>query len=145
MRTILALVILAAMLAACGGGDDDDAGGGDAESAMEEYVGMALKQQGGPAYDRIVPEQAALIDRELFISCLQDGSGVDADVEATESYTETIDVPEVGEVETWAVTVELSRGEQSTTATRHLIERDGEFYTFFDQASLDSYAAGECP
>jgi hypothetical protein len=137
------IAALAVLLVACGGGDDD--GGTDAESAMVSYIEAALKQQGGPVYDMILPEHAALIPRDTFIGCIQDGESPNVDVEATESYTEEIDVPQLGTVETWAVTVELSTGDNSQNLTRHVIERDGEFYVFFPQDQIDAYAAGECP
>lgn len=136
------LAVCAVALVACGGGGDDEGG---PEAAMVEYVDAIYKQQGGRTYEMIVPEQASVIDRDLYIRCVQDESFPEVDIEATDSYRETIDVPEVGEVETWAVTVELSRGEVRQSVTRHLIERDGEYYRFFDAADLETYASGECP
>lgn len=112
---------------------------------MEDYFDIALKQQGGRAYDLIVPEQAARIPRETFIGCIQDGESPNVEIDATDSYTETIDVPEVGSVETWAVTVELEANGRSQNVTRHLIERDGDYYVFFEADDLTAYEAGECP
>lgn len=141
MRWIVVALLL--VVVACGGGDDDG-GDSDAESAMERYFEVAMRQQGGPAYDFIVPEQAALIDRDLFIGCLQDDVGGSGDVDAVESYTETIDVPEIGPTETWAVTVDLEFDGREVTVTRHLIERDGEFFIFFGEDDLATYESGEC-
>lgn len=136
-----AIVAATGILVACGGGSDKPA----PEQAMENYIDLVLKQQGGRAYDYILPEQAALIDRDLYIGCMQENDVADVEVEATDSYTETIDVPELGSTETWAVTVSLSDGDDSQNATRHLIERGDDFYTFFPADTLSTYASGECP
>lgn len=136
------LILSVIILAACGGSSDADDG---PEAAMEQYIDLVMKQQGGRVYDMIVPEQAERIDRDLFIGCIQDGDAPSVEADATESYTETLDVPEIGDVETWAVTVELSANGQSDHVTRHLIERDGDYYVFYDAADLETYASGECP
>ena len=138
------MVGLAIALVACGGGDDD--GGNDAESRILGAVEANYKNQAGRVYDEyLLPSQAAMIDRDHFISCNTATAGMDVELDADEEYTETVNVPTIGEAETTALTYTIQANDSEVANTSHAVEVDGEWYVYYPQDRLDAYAAGECP
>ena len=148
MRWLVGFLCL--VLVACGGGDGDDSDSSenlsDAEDRIVAAVETIYKNQAGRTFDEyLVPGQREQIDREHFITCNTETAGVDAEIEVEESYSEMTDVPTIGDVETAAVTYQLSANDQTITNTSHAVEVDGEWYVFYNQERFDAYVAGDCP
>lgn len=122
MRGVLILAATAAFLMACSGG------GGDSESASDALVrqlGYASDGQVGRLWDELHPAQQAVVSRDTYMDCLGD-SAFNADrIRAVEEYDETISVPEVGRVESKAITVEMRDGDSTDTETFHEVRVDG--------------------
>lgn len=143
MRVIVhvSAIVGCLVLLACGGG-----GGGDSASAFaEKTLEQARKGQNGRRWDDLHPAQQAIVSKEQFITCTQDDSFPVDDIDATEEFPETVTVPEVGEVETTAVTVEYSIGERSDAITMHFLQVDDAWKWFITPDDLAAFAAGECP
>lgn len=141
IRLTVALVLIV-ILAACGGGGDSDNGAGDA--AVNQYE-MAIRDQWGRVWDELHPAQQAVVPRDLYDECQSQTRMQDFDISVDETFEETIDVAELGEVETTAVTLEFDNGETSQFVTSHLIEVDGEWKWILPSEAVASFASGECP
>lgn len=143
MRFVIVFV-LSLGLVACGGGDNDD-GPGDAGEWSVANMETLLRGQWARAWEQLHPDHQAHIARDLYIECNSDRSFPDLEVEVDEVFEEEINVPELGEIETTAVTMVLSSGDSSEFVTRHLVEHEGEWTWITTQDAIDAYSAGECP
>jgi hypothetical protein len=142
MRWIL-IVLSFALLTACGGGDDD--GAGDAGEFSKQNIETMLRGQWARVYEDLHPEHQAIIPRDLYVDCQSQQSLPAYELEVDETYEETIEVSRLGEVETTAVTMKLTNGDNSEFLTRHLIDVDGEWKWISTAEALDAYEQGNCP
>lgn len=138
----LAIAFVAVILTACGGGDE---GPGDAGEFSKDNIESMVRGQWARVYDDLHPAHQEIIDRDLYVNCQSALSIPGYDVEVDETYEETIEVPRLGSMETMAVTMELSVGDNSEFLTRHLVEEDGEWKWISTDDALDAYEQGECP
>lgn len=140
MRWLLLTLVLLSVVA-CGGSGDDDSASAFAEKTLEQ----ARKGQNGKRWDDLHPAQQAIVTKEQFISCTQGDSFPVDDIDATEEFPETVTIPEVGQVETTAVTVEYSIGTTSDAITMHFLQVDGAWKWFITPDDLEAFKAGACP
>jgi hypothetical protein len=150
-KYILAALLIAAV-AACGG---DSSGGGSDDAELPSDPGVAMLQlheyvrngQWARKWASLHAAHQEIATRGDFISCGGVTSAFSSRV--IEVFDETIDVPRIGEVETKAVTIEVSvkngGDEQSQRNTAHLIDVDGAWRWMLTDNQLDAYGAGDCP
>lgn len=144
MKLLAVLVVLLIALTACVGGDDDDSTD-DAGAAVVEQFDMAIRGQWGRVWDLLHPEHQAIVSRDFYAQCLRSETFPDYDISADEVFTETIAVPELGDVETTAVTLRFENEDGSEFLTRHVIDVDGEWRWILNEEAISAVESGECP
>lgn len=140
MRWLLLLII--PILAACGGGGSDSS---DVEDFSVDLVETLMRGQWGRAWDSLHPAHQEVVSRDTYISCRQGDNVGSFDVAVDDVFDETLNIAGVGEVDTTAVTLELSNDDAETFLTMHAAQVDDEWAWFLSADDFASYEAGECP
>lgn len=133
------------VLAACGGSEDNEDSAGDAGEFAVDLVQMMEKNQASRAYELLHPDHQSLVDEHLYIDCETATPGEVVDISVDEVYEESTTFPEIGEVDSTAVTLLFTDGEYSAYHTIHLIDVDGEWRWGLAAEPLEAYKSGECP
>ena len=103
-----------------------------------------IKGQWARVYDDLHPDHQALFSRDVYVNCRQGDNMPSVDVEVDETYEETISVSRLGEMDTHAVTLELSNEDDAQFITMHVVDVDGEWKWFATEESIAVYEQGEC-
>lgn len=141
MRVILAS-LLVFILVACGGGGDSDSG---AEDFAVDLVETMMRGQWGRAWESLHPAHQAIASRDAYIDCRQGDSIASFEVAVDDVFEESVNVQGIGELDTTAITLELSNDNAETFLTMHAVEVEDDWVWFMKAEDIASYEAGECP
>ncbi len=158
MCRLLLLAAVLALLAACGsGGVDRTEETGRAQEELPSDPGEVMLQfaeydrngQWARQWEHLHPAHQELASREAFLTCKQ-GNAISFDSSRViEVFEETVPIPRIGEVNTTAITMELSveigNGERSERVTSHLLDVDGAWRWVLSNDALDAFEVGDCP
>lgn len=153
MRFLMALAVL--VLTGCGS-DSPPGSAQPGESPgefMERLAGYSTKGQHGRAWDILHPADQAIVSREKFAECRREAfEDVAAEItsfKAIETYADPIDVTEIPEktsqAVTYRVTVKTALGEQTFTDTGHAVQVGDHWVWVLKPEDYRSYKAGTCP
>lgn len=141
MRRVAAVVLV--VLVAC-----SSSGGTSAREAAVAGVETTLKGQWGRAYDLLLIQQQAIITKDAYVECFSAKPHTvpdDLSIKATDDYPERTKIPGTDvEVDTTAVTIEISGGGQKLSQTMHLVKVDGVWRFGLSQEQIDQVKAGDC-
>ena len=166
------LLLLAVLLVACDGNGSDPApqtdatvdapeSGGSVEptaeieplpsdpgNAMIRILEYAGNDQRARRWASLHPAHQEIATRSAYVNCSEGGLSISS-IEVIEVFEESFPVPRLGEVQTTAVTVEVSVNvlgeERSERLTAHLVDVDDEWRWIIPAEDLDAYEAGDCP
>jgi hypothetical protein len=97
------------------------------------------------AYDGLHPYQQAVVPRELFLECRATDTVQVTQVAKHGVFMETFGAPEVPETESYAVTLQGTLADQTTTyATYHIFDVDDRFGWVLGELSVAAFTAGRC-
>lgn len=150
MKRILLAGLLASTLlfVACGGDDDSEETQAGAGDAVDQWIDMLQKGQGGRLYEMLHPAQQEIIPRDQFITCERGLDFQIENIEIDETYPESVTIPGTNvEAESTAVTftiqVKAGEGTRENTQTLHAFNVDGEWRMVMSDPA--PYANGQCP
>lgn len=137
----LALLAPAIVLAACGG--DDDSASDAAEAVFRQYINQEYEQ----AWQALHPAHQEIAPQLTFVGCQMDTTPPWDDVSISGEHTEIYDAPEIGQLETKAVDVRLTRGDDVDvqSGSLHLVEIDGQWRWLLDEETARAFKEGRCP
>lgn len=119
-------------------------GGADsAEAAFRQFVDIRFKGQSSRAWDALLPAQRALLNRDKYFACIEDGSlpGELAGIEVIDQYAERAAVAGIGEQDSMAITatVTIRVGDQTfpDTDTFHAYSEGDRWYVALDDDTFE--------
>lgn len=159
MAKRLAIALLVGVLAGCAGGEEGDAPKPPSSAnALEQpdaffkrLLGYELGGQFGKSWDLLHPGHQALVTRARYASCSADDFGATslAGVETVDVHDEPIDVREVPQKTSKAVTLKLTLAagetQEATTHTFHAVRVADRWAWYFGDSVIDAYEDGDCP
>lgn len=138
-----AAVVLVLLVAACGGGSDESTAGGGPEEALKAFTMAAARGQYSRAYERIHPDQREILDLGQFEACMKSfgPTVLLEDFEVVDRYDDSVTFPGVdGEQDAVALTWEATVSGERGTSTNHVVEVDGEWFTYMNAEGLANCA-----
>jgi hypothetical protein len=159
MAKRLAFLSLVVVFAGCAGGEEGSAPKPPADAnALEQpdaffkrLLGYELAGQFGKSWDMLHPGHQALVTRAKYASCSADDFGATslASVETVDVYDQPIDVRDVPQKTSKAVTLKLTLAagetQEATTHTFHAVRIADRWAWYFGDAVIDAYKLGDCP
>jgi hypothetical protein len=158
VRRVALLLLAVAALAGCGGDgaaptapEVDVAAIEKPDAFFKRLLGYELGGDFGRSWDLLHPGHQALVTRSKYSSCSRDdfGEAKLARVDTVGVYDQPIDVPDVPEKTSKAVTLRIvldTAGERETsTHTFHAVRLDDRWAWYFGNSLIDAYRQGVCP
>ena len=158
MAKRIALVLLIGLLAGCAGDDGGAPKPPAAANALEQpdtffkrLLGYELAGRFGKSWDMLHPAHQALVTRAKYASCSKDdfGAATLAAVETVEVYDQPINVRDVPEKTSKAVTLKLTLAtggqREATTHTFHAVRVSDRWAWYFGDTVIEAYERGSCP
>jgi hypothetical protein len=136
----LMLAVVLALLAGCGVGASNSPG--DGARKQLEFAATGNWQR---VYQQLHPAQQTVVTQDAFIDCNKNNTMTLGKVSIAEERRVTVDVPELGEVKLYEVTLDAVVDGQSVERVMHEIRKGSEWRWDLDRAALDIYREGECP
>jgi len=121
------------------------------EDFFKQLLEYDFNGQWGRTWDRLHPGHQQYVDREQFSDCNSDLlSDLELkSVETVEVYDDPLDLPDVPEKTSKAVTlkftVESGGATDSATQTVHAVLHEGQWTWVLPPADLEAYKSGTCP
>lgn len=140
MRIVAVSLVIWSLLVACG---SDDSGESAGDAVLRQF-GYLRAGQFDREWEELHPAHQAIVSKEAWLSCVGGGSFDFDAIIVKDTYAETLDIPEIGEVETTAVVVQFD-GARTGTDTLHEISTDEGWRWTMAKDGLDAYADGACP
>ncbi len=139
-EVILMLAVGLSLLAGCGVGSSNSPGDG-----AKDQLKFAATGKWQRVYQQLHPAQQAAVTQEAFIDCNKDTFITLGEVSIASVQRMTLNVPELGEVKGYEVTLNTVIDGQSTEQVTHQIRKGSECRWVLDQASVDAYRDGHFP
>jgi hypothetical protein len=134
------LLTLLTVAAGCGG----HSGKESANAFMRRITTEFSRGQAGRLWADLVPSEQAIVSRNRYLACQENGGFRILAIKILDSYDEAVDVDDT-QAPLTAVTVQVTSDDGVTTATMHAV-RVGERWRWILQPSdLAAYRAGRCP
>ena len=155
LRRLAPLLAVAAIAAGCGGDpsppDVNVAAIERPDAFFKRLLGYELGGDFGHSWDLLHPGHQALVTRARYASCSADDFGATslAGVETVDVHDEPIDVREVPQKTSKAVTLKLTLAagetQEATTHTFHAVRVADRWAWYFGDSVIDAYEDGDCP
>lgn len=128
------------VLVGCGVGSSNSPGDGAREQL--EFAATGKWQR---VYQQLHPAHQAVVTQEAFIDCNKANTFSLGKVSIASEQRVTLNVPELGEVKVYEVTLDAVVDGQTTARVTHVIRKGSEWRWVLDEASADAYREGQCP
>ena len=140
---ILPVLIGIVLVAACSSGIGIGANSpGDGATRQLEF---AAAGQWTEVWNELHPQQQRAVSLEAFLACHDRDAQPAENIEIDDERKQKLEVPEIGTVTSYEVTLTYDTDGQSATYTTREISVDNEWRWVLDQVAINAYNAGRCP